>query len=50
VKISAYQVTAVLGSALLMVSGYLRFLRLGSPKELVIGVLYFAANLFIFCL
>lgn len=47
---SAYQIVAVAGSALLLVSGLLRYLQLGSPKELVIGILYFIANLFIFCL
>lgn len=48
-KISSYQIIAVLGSALLMLSGYLRFMRFGSPKELAIGVLYFLANIIIFC-
>lgn len=49
-KISPYQIVAVLGSLLLMVSGLMRFLNSGSPKELLIGVLYFFANLIIFCL
>lgn len=49
-KIAPYQVVAVLGSLLLMVSGLLRFFGSGSPKELAIGVLYFFANLIIFCL
>jgi len=50
IKINAYQVMAVLGSTLLMVSGLLRFAHSGSPKELFIGILYFIANLLIFCL
>jgi hypothetical protein len=49
-KINAYQVFAVLGSTLLMVSGYLRFTNSGSPKELIIAALYFLANVIIFCL
>jgi hypothetical protein len=49
-KVSLYQVVAVLGSTLLMVSGLLRFSHSGSPKELFIGILYFIANIFIFCL
>jgi len=49
-KVSAYQIVAVLGSTLLMLSGLLRFFQLGSLKELFIGVLYFIANLLIFCL
>ena len=49
-KISPYQIVAVLGSLLLMVSGLLRFFNSGNPKELLIGVLYFFANLIIFCL
>jgi hypothetical protein len=49
-KVAAYQVAAVLGSTLLMVSGLLRFFQSGSPKELFIGILYFIANLLIFCL
>lgn len=49
-KIQAYQVVAVLGSLLLMVSGMLRFSSSGSPKELLIGILYFCANVLIFCL
>ncbi len=48
-KFSPYQIIAVIGSALLMVSGLLRFSSTGSPKELMIGVLYFFANLIIFC-
>jgi hypothetical protein len=28
----------------------LRFLHSGSPKELFIGILYFLANLIIFCM
>jgi len=49
-KINAYQVIAVLGSLMLMISGLMRFSISGSPKELIIGALYFAANIFIFCL
>jgi len=49
-KIQLYQVVAVVGSLLLMVSGLLRFSHSGSPKELVIGVLYLCANILIFCL
>ncbi len=48
-KFQPYQVIAVLGSALLMVSGLLRFSSSGNPKELMIGALYFFANLLIFC-
>jgi hypothetical protein len=48
-KISAYQVAAVAGSTLLMLSGLLRYSQSGSPKELAIGALYFLANLLIFC-
>ena len=48
-KISMYQVVASIGSLLLMVSGLLRFLDSGSPKELFISVLYFMANIIIFC-
>ena len=48
-KISPYQVVAVLGSSLLILSGMLRFSHTGSPKELVIAILYFLANLIIFC-
>jgi len=50
VKISPYQIVAVLGSLLLLTSGLLRFFHSGSPKELIIGGLYFLANLIIFCL
>lgn len=48
-KFSPYQIVAVLGSSLLMLSGLLRFFSSGNPKELAIGVLYFFANLIIFC-
>jgi hypothetical protein len=48
-KISLYQVVAITGSALLMASGALRFSQSGSPKELLISILYFFANLIIFC-
>ena len=49
-KIIPYQIVAVAGSLLLMVSGLLRFFHSGNPKELLIGILYFFANLMIFCL
>jgi len=49
-KIQMYQIVAVSGSLLLLVSGFLRFTLSGSPKELLIGFLYFFANLLIFCL
>ncbi len=49
-KLTPYQIFATAGSILLMVSGFLRFTQSGSPKELVISILYFFANLFIFCL
>ncbi|MCX5706330.1 MAG: hypothetical protein NTW13_01445 [Candidatus Omnitrophica bacterium] len=49
-KIGLYQIVAVLGSLLLMLSGLLRFFHSGSLKELLIGILYFFANLIIFCL
>jgi hypothetical protein len=49
-KIALYQIVAVVGSALLMVSGLLRFFVSGSPKEMLIAVLYFMANLIIFCM
>ncbi|MDD3905051.1 MAG: hypothetical protein PHS46_00795 [Candidatus Omnitrophica bacterium] len=49
-KLAMYQVVAVLGSALLMVSGLLRYTHSGSPKELFIAILYFLANILIFCL
>ncbi|MFA6349971.1 MAG: hypothetical protein WCY12_03485 [Candidatus Omnitrophota bacterium] len=48
-KLSMYQIAAVAGSLLLMVSGALRFSHSGNPKELMISVLYFFANLIIFC-
>ncbi|MEI6863401.1 MAG: hypothetical protein WCK38_03275 [Candidatus Omnitrophota bacterium] len=48
-KFSPYQIIAVVGSSLLMVSGLLRFSSTGSPKEIMIAVLYFFANLIIFC-
>ncbi len=48
-KLSMYQIVAIAGSLLLMVSGGLRFSHSGSPKELIISVLYFFANLLIFC-
>lgn len=49
-KINAYQVVAVVGSLLLLLSGFMRLSYSGSPKELIIGALYFAANILIFCL
>jgi len=49
-KIMLYQVLAVTGSALLTVSGLLRFVQTGSPKELAIAILYLCANIIIFCL
>jgi len=49
-KIQAYQVVAILGSLMLMAAGFLRLAHSGSPKELLIAVLYFFANLLIFCL
>ncbi|MCX5681796.1 MAG: hypothetical protein NT079_05960 [Candidatus Omnitrophica bacterium] len=48
-KLHLYQSVAIAGSLLLMVSGMLRFSFSGSPKELVISILYFIANVFIFC-
>ena len=49
IKVSLYQIVAILGSFLLVVSGVMRFLQYGSPKELFIGALYFIANIIIFC-
>ncbi len=49
-KMVPYQIVAITGSLLLMVSGLLRFSGSGNPKELLIGILYFFANLIIFCL
>lgn len=49
-KLSFYQVLAILGSSLLMISGLVRFFHTGSFKEVIIGTLYFIANIFIFCL
>ncbi len=49
-KLAPYQLAAVAGSLLLLTSGVLRFFQSGSPKELLIGALYFAANLLIFCM
>jgi hypothetical protein len=48
-KIQLYQIVAVLGSLLLMAAGLLRLTHSGNPKELVIAILYFFANIFIFC-
>jgi hypothetical protein len=49
-KLLPYQWAAIVGSSILMLSGLLRFQCSGSPKELAIGILYFLANLLIFCL
>ena len=49
IKISPYQIVAILGSLLLVVSGIMRFGQSGNPKELLIGLLYFIANIIIFC-
>ena len=49
-RISAYQTAAIAGSTLMMISGLLRYFHTGSPKELAIGMLYFLANLVIFCI
>lgn len=49
VKMNSYQITAVIGSSLLMGSGMMRFSQSGSPKELFISILYFMANILIFC-
>ncbi|MBP7055449.1 MAG: hypothetical protein KBB52_01155 [Candidatus Omnitrophica bacterium] len=49
-KISPYQIVAISGSFLLVLSGLMRFFHSGSPKELAVGVLYFIANIIIFCL
>lgn len=48
-KLQLYQIVAVVGSLLLLTSGILRFSHSGSPKEIIIGTLYFIANIFIFC-
>jgi len=48
-KIHAYQIVAVIGSLLLVTSGLMRFSGSGSSKELIIGILYFLANVLIFC-
>jgi hypothetical protein len=48
-KLVSYQVIAILGSALLVSSGLMRFFQSGSFKELFIGLLYFIANILIFC-
>lgn len=49
-QLRAYQVAAIAGSSILLLSGFLRFQQSGSPKEFVISALYFLANLLIFCL
>ncbi len=48
-KFNAYQVLAVLGSTLLMSSGAVRYMQSGSPKELIISVMYLIANICVFC-
>lgn len=48
-KIQLYQIAAVTGSLLLLAAGSLRLAHSGNPKELIIAILYFFANLFIFC-
>lgn len=48
-KLNLYQALAIVGSSLLMASGLVRFAKSGSPKELLIGALYFIANIIIFC-
>lgn len=49
-KILSYQIVAMAGSALLALSGFMRFSHSGNPKELIIGILYFLANIIIFCM
>ncbi|MFA5839165.1 MAG: hypothetical protein WC890_00750 [Candidatus Margulisiibacteriota bacterium] len=48
-KLNAYQVLAVLGSTILLSSGVVRYMHSGSPKELIISVMYFIANICVFC-
>jgi len=48
-KIYSYQIVAILGSLLLMAAGVLRMAHSGSPKELLIAIMYFFANIIIFC-
>ncbi|MFA5287449.1 MAG: hypothetical protein WC394_04175 [Candidatus Omnitrophota bacterium] len=48
-KIHAYQIFAISGSLLLLASGFLKLAHSGNPKELLIGFLYFFANILIFC-
>ena len=48
-KLNSYQIVAILGSLLLVVSGVMRFSQYGNPKEIFIGLLYFVANIIIFC-
>ncbi|MFA5176555.1 MAG: hypothetical protein WC440_00220 [Candidatus Omnitrophota bacterium] len=48
-KFQLYQIAAVLGSLLLMAAGLLRMAHSGNPKELIVAVLYFFANILIFC-
>lgn len=49
IKLAFYQILAILGSSFLIASGITRFSQTGSLKELFVGVLYFAANIIIFC-
>lgn len=49
-KLNLYQTFAIVGSSMLMISGLLRFFHSSNPKELFIGILYFLANIIIFCL
>lgn len=48
-KLQAYQIVAVAGSLLLMAAGFLRLAHSGNAKELFIAILYFFANILIFC-
>ncbi|MFA5311364.1 MAG: hypothetical protein WC355_03515 [Candidatus Omnitrophota bacterium] len=50
IKLATYQILALLGSSLLVASGVMRFIQTSSLKELFVGVLYFIANIIIFCL
>jgi len=48
-KFQLYQIVAVLGSLMLMAAGLLRMAHSGNPKELIVAILYFFANILIFC-
>lgn len=50
IKLASYQILALLGSSLLVASGVMRFIQTASLKELFVGILYFIANIIIFCL